>query len=353
MRIISEPETRTLVSVEEAHQVVTEAYADYGRERDVTSDPPLSLMVVPHTVPSICSAKGSFIARRKLWGVRMGMQMANYYTSVHDTESGRVLGLVDETWMTRRRVGTTAAVAARHLARADSKLIAMIGAGQLMEEVYFCMPHVFPAARFRISSRTYEGAKAFAARLGTPDRPPLTAVHSAAEAVDGADLVVSITVADEPMILPGMLKEGATVLSMGGAPEVAFGVLAEIDRLIVDEFQYALFRGDFAAWVNDGHISPAALRQRLDADIGEVVLGSKPGRQSPRERILAVIQGMAVCDLAMAAFCLEKAARLNIGTVADNIAQSRGRMPPEGNPHAARIASGLKQSRRRGAEQTG
>ena len=336
------------MSVPEAHEVIEEAYADYGREGDVTADPALALMVVPHEVPSICSAKGSFLTRRGLWGVRMGMQMANYYSTVHDTTSGRILGLVDETWLSRRRVGTTAAVAAKHLARRGSTQIALIGAGQLMEEAYLCMPHAVPGASYRIASRTFEGAKKFAQRLGTADRPPLKAVASAAEAIDGADVVVTITVAKEPMILPGMLKPGATVLSMGGAPEVAFEVLKEFNRLFVDDMDYALFRGDYAAWVNNGDIAEKELRDKIDGNIGEVVLGSKQGRVSDNDRILAVIQGMAVCDLAMAAYCIEKGARTGIGTVVESIANSPGRHPPKGNPPALHIAQELKKSKARG-----
>jgi len=347
MRVITEPETRKLMSVAEAHTVIEEAYADYGLEGDVTADPALALMVVPHEVPSICSAKGSFLTRRGLWGVRMGMQMANYYSTVHDTTSGKILGLVDETWLSRRRVGTTAAVAAKHLARRDSKIIALIGAGQLMEEVYLCMPHAIPGASYRIASRTLEGATKFAQRLGTAERPPLKAVASAAEAIDGADIVVTITVAKEPMILPGMLKAGATVLSMGGAPEVAFGVLGEFDRLFVDEINYALFRGDYATWVNNGDVTAEAMRKKIDANIGEVICGAKKGRVSDNDRILAVIQGMAVCDLAMAAYCVDKGARAGIGTVVESIANSPGRHPPKGNPPALHIAEELKKSKAR------
>lgn len=345
MRVISEPETRQLVSVADAHAVIEQAYADYGRDGAVTADPALALMIVPHEVPSICSAKGSFLTRRGLWGVRMGMQMGNYYSTVHDTTSGRILGLVDETWLSRRRVGTTAAVAAKHLAHKNVRTVGLIGAGQLMEEVYLCMPHVFPNATYRIASRTHEGASRFAERLGTRGRPALKPVASAAEAIDGADVVATITVAKAPMVLPGMLKAGATMLSMGGAPEVDFRVLPEFGRVFVDELSYALFRGDFATWVNGGHISAGELTKRVDGNIGEVVCGAVKGRESDSQRVLAVIQGMAVCDLAMAAFCIEKAANSGMGTVVESIAQFPGRTPPQGNPPALHIARELAESR--------
>jgi ornithine cyclodeaminase/alanine dehydrogenase-like protein (mu-crystallin family) len=347
MRVITEAETRQLMSVAEAHAVIEEAYADYGREGNVTAEPSTALMVIPHEVPSICSTKGSFLTRRGLWGVRMGMQTGNFYSAVLDSASGRMLGLVEETWLARRRVGSTAAVAAKHLARRDSKIIALIGAGQLMEETYLCMPHAFPDASYRVASRTLEGAEKFAQRLGTPGRPPLTAVASAADAIDGADIVVSITLARAPMILPGMLKTGATVLSMGGSPEVDFRVLPEFNRLVVDEMDYALYRGDFACWVNAGLIKADALRKKVDANIGEVVLGSKKIRTADTDRILAVIQGMAVCDLAMAAYCIEKGAREGIGSVVTSLANSPGRTPPRRNGAAAHIAQELQKSKSR------
>jgi ornithine cyclodeaminase/alanine dehydrogenase-like protein (mu-crystallin family) len=273
------------------------------------------------------------------------MQMGNYYSTVHDTTSGKILGLVDETWLSRRRVGTTASVAAKHLAHQNVHKIGLIGAGQLMEEVYLCMQHVFPKASYRIASRTYEGAARFAGRLGGSERSELKAVDNAAKAIEDADIVVTITVAKEPMVLPGMLKPGATMLSMGGAPEVDFRVLPEFTRVFVDELSYALFRGDLATWVNGGHISVDDMKNRVTANIGEVVCGAVKGRETDSERILAVIQGMAVCDLAMAAFCIEKAARSGMGTVVESIAQSAGRTPPKGNPPALHIAQELAKSR--------
>ncbi len=118
------------------------------------------------------------------------------------------------------------------------------------------------------------------------------------------------------MVHPEMLAPGALMLSMGGVPEVAYPVLAEIDRLIVDDLDYAFARGDFASWV--------------DADIGEVVLGAKPGRGSANERVFGVIQGMAHCDLALAKHCIDKANETGIGTFVESIATSPGRTPPAG-----------------------
>ena len=348
MRVLSEAQTRALVSAAEANGVIEAAYADYGREGNVTADPPMALMVVPHAMPSICATKGSFLTRRGLFGVRIGKQKGRHYSSVHDSRSGQILGLVDETWLSRRRVGATAAVAAKYLAKPGTQTIGLIGAGQLMAEAYHCLCKIYPQAAFRVAARSHGSAQAFVQRLGGTGRPALHAVADAAQALDGADLAVSITTAREPMILAGMLKPGATVLSMGGAPEVDFGVLPEFDRVVVDEFDYAVFRGDFADWIGKGHISIEALRARVDATIGEVVAGLKCVRSAADQRILAVIQGMAVCDLAMAAFCLDKAAAVGAGTVVPALDAGIEREPLPPLEDAARIAAELKAARARG-----
>ena len=100
---------------------------------------------------------------------------------------------------------------------------------------------------------------------------------------------------------------------MGGVHEVEFGVLREIDRVVVDDPGYALLRGDFASWIDRGEIARDALERRIDADIGEIVYGRKPGRTSEGQRFLAVIQGMAICDLIVAQFLLARADVEDVG----------------------------------------
>ncbi|MEX2644190.1 MAG: hypothetical protein WD270_12095 [Acetobacterales bacterium] len=344
MRVITTEEARRLATVEDSFATVEEAYRDYGRERRVLANPSAAVMIVPHEPPSLFIAKGAWSAAKGWAGARFGMQFGNYYNIVCESREGRILGLVEETWLTQRRVGVTAGVAAKHLAAPGVKTVALIGAGQLNSETYLTMPHVFPEARFRIASRSFDGAKRFADEFGRDGPAPLEPVESAEAAVDGADVVVTITLADTPPIRPGMLKKGATMLSMGGVEEVSFDCLPEFDRLIVDDIDYAMLRGDLATWVNAGRISRKDVEARIDADIGEVVIGAKPGRTSPDETILGIIQGMAVCDVAMAKMCIDKGADAGVGTVVESMAQSPGRKPPEAS-RAGFVATGLKTSR--------
>ncbi|HSG95641.1 MAG TPA: hypothetical protein VLA28_08970, partial [Afifellaceae bacterium] len=231
-----------------------------------------------------------------------------------DFDGGQPIALVAEDWLHRRRTATTGALAARWLARPGAKTAALIGAGKIGREFVLTLTHALPLAELRIASGSGDSAKAlvkdFGAALG---QTRLTAASSIEQAVRGANIVVTITKAKEAFLMPGWLEEGALLLSMGGVPEVAFGVLEEIDRLIVDDIDYALAQGDLHAWVKSGAISEEAILARIDADIGEVATGAKLGRHNDDERILAVIQGMAVCDLAMAKMVLDRAEAADVG----------------------------------------
>ena len=110
-----------------------------------------------------------------------------------------------------------------------------------------------------------------------------------------------------------MLSPGSFLCSMGETEEVEISVLAETDKFVVDEFEYATVLGDMSQWLNKGLIERKILQEKVDAHIGQIVGSIVPGRQNPTDRIFAIIQGMAICDLALANYALTKAADHNVG----------------------------------------
>ncbi|MEX2644188.1 MAG: hypothetical protein WD270_12085 [Acetobacterales bacterium] len=329
MRVLTEAETRELVTTADAYRIVEAAYLAYGEERTVLARPPGATMLVPHEPPTIVILKGAMLASQGIVGTRYAMQFGNYYCFVSDSRTNRLLGVVEESWLFRHRVGVTAGVAARWLAPPDVRTIGLIGAGLLNTEACIALAHDFPDARFRVNARRPERARSFAERLGSRTGAAVTSVATAREAVEDADIVVAITLAEQPMIEPGMLKRGTLMLSMGGVEEVTFDCLPEFDRIVVDDPDYAFVRGDFAAWVAAGHIERTALEARIDADIGEIACGTKAGRRDDGETILAVIQGMACFDIALSKHAIDEANRRGTGTWVESIAASPGHAPPE------------------------
>lgn len=304
---LSAADVRELLTVEDALAAAEQGYRIFGEERKVLSNPSAAFMVVPNPVPTMFWIKGAFSRTLGVAGVSYGCQFGEYYFLVTDSTTGMLRGVVERALMSKRRTGCTAGVVARKLARPGSRVAAMVGAGLIGEQVARALAHVLDLDDFRIAARSVQSASRFVDRLQPELGAPMRAVATPEEAVRGADVVVTITVADAPFLKPGWLKKGALVVSMGGVPEIDFGVLKEVDRLVVDDLDYAMLRGDLASWVDAGAIARSDLENRVDADVGEIFTGEKPGRTDPDETILAVIQGLTLCDLVTASQLLDKA----------------------------------------------
>ena len=187
-----------------------------------------------------------------------------------------------------------------------------IGAGSIAAELFPAMTRIFDLDEVRVVARRRASAEDFCRRH--EHRPArFTAMDDARQALDGADIAITLSLAETPVIESGMLSPGAFLCSMGETEEVAFGVLAEIDRFVVDDFDYATMLGDIEAWLRNGLIERAALQARVDAHIGEVVAGAKPIRENAGQRIFAIVQGMAICDLALARHALVEAEKRGLG----------------------------------------
>lgn len=345
-RYVNADEARGLLSLTDSLALVETAFTHYGNEGKVTSNPSASYMIARNDTPTMFWMKGAVARGAGATGVFFGAQFGDYYFAVCDSVTGRLRGIVEQAWLTKRRTAATGVVAARHLAGPDVRIAALIGAGHIGEEVIRVLAAAFELDQLRVASRTFDGAAAVVQRLQPEVRAPLRAMASAEEAIRGAQVVITITLATAPFVRAGWLAEGAVLVSMGGVHEVDFEVLHDIDRLVVDDPGYALLRGDFAAWIDRGEISQDDLLQRVDAHIGEVVAGQKPGRTAPGQRIMAVIQGMAICDLIVAQHLLARAAEAGLGQSLTIGPQMEVPGHERMKPRSDMIAAGL--ARRRG-----
>ena len=100
---------------------------------------------------------------------------------------------------------------------------------------------------------------------------------------------------------------------MGETEEVSFGVLNEIDVFVVDELNYATVLGDISVWLKKQLTTRKEIEQKIDANIGEVVVKNRGLRENRSQKILAIIQGMAICDLALANYALQSSFKMGLG----------------------------------------
>jgi len=299
---------RCLVSTQDAIAIVRGAYEEYGRGGEVLSRPS-AMQLKPAASPFAFKLKGGFSASEGVAGFRLaGFGPAGLVSHciVLDAETGLPLGLVDETWLHRLRTAASSALAARWLARSDARVLAIVGAGQIATEIPAAFAHLFQLDEIRITSRSLASAQALARHCETFAATTITA--SIDDAVVGADIVVSVTSATEPLLHGRHFVPGITVIGLGGNAEIDRSALDVVDTLIVDDLEFAMEAGSIAGWLRSGE-SAERIAARVDAHIGEIAAGTKAARRSAEGMILAIVQGMAHCDVALAAFALRKAAR--------------------------------------------
>ncbi len=308
LRVLREPDLRSVLDVAASLDVIERTWRGYGEGQTFTLSQPTSMFAGSgRDRTARYKVKGASLPNERVTGFRLigdvpvdGGFSSHHLLCVFDDATGAPIGLLDELWLHRFRTALTGVVAARHLARPEASTVALIGAGAIARELFPALEHVFALDHVRVTARRFERAKAFCAEVGQHSRSTFTPHHTVEEAIRGADIIFTLTFADTPVIGPGMLQPGMFLCSMGETEEVELAVLNEVDRFIVDEFEYATVLGDIAVWLQTGKVKREDIAARVDAHIGEVVAGKAPGRLDPQQRIYAIIQGMAICDLALA-----------------------------------------------------
>ena len=320
LRVLKEADLKSVLDVDSGLRIVERTFRDLGTKDIFRLSEPAALFGGSGLGDAArYKSKGATLISENVTGIRLISDVAkrqgfrsHHMLVVFDDTTGAPIGLLNETWLHRFRTALTAVVAAKYLARRDSKILALFGAGAIAAELFPAIDREFALEEVRVVARRLKSAEAFCSRH-TDRRSRFTAMDRPQDALAGADIVITLTLAETPVITPGMLSPGAFVCSMGETEEISFGVLAEIDRFIVDDFGYASVLGDIAAWLENGDVERSDLEARVDGHIGEVVAGTLPGRQGEHERILAIIQGIAICDLALARHALIQAEARGLG----------------------------------------
>ena len=321
LRVLRERDIRNVLDVRTGLEVVERTFRDYGAGNTQRLSDPASMFGGSGVSGAAkFKIKGATLMTEQVTGFRLVSDLparhgfhSYHLLFVYDGRTGVPIGLLDETWLHRFRTALTGVVATKYLARPESRTVALIGAGAIAAELFPALTDSFDLEEVRVVARRLESAQQFCHKLDGRFGPRFVAVDGAGAAIDGADIIITLTFAEQPVVLPGMLSPGSFLCSMGETEEVDIGVLDEVDRFIVDEFDYATVLGDIAIWLQKGLAERDELEQRVDAHIGEIVVGKSPARQTPDERIFAIIQGMAICDLALANQALRRAAEKGLG----------------------------------------
>jgi ornithine cyclodeaminase len=233
--------------------------------------------------------------------------------NLFDPKTGVPKAVIDATAITDMRTGALTAIGAWHLARRSSKTLGHIGARGSSYWNVRLLDKLFNFAEIRVHSRRPESREAFASRLTADLGKPVVATEDWQSCLEGADIMVEASrlVEPEPLFRTAWVKKGAAVIPYGTMSALELSLTEIMDKIVVDDLgQFrAGTKGALRPHIDAGRISEASVH----AELAEIVVGKKPGRERDDETILFWHRGMSLSDIALGAAMLKKARRLGIG----------------------------------------
>jgi alanine dehydrogenase len=229
-----------------------------------------------------------------------------------DPKTGAPLSIMDGTWITNMRTGAGGAVAAKYLARKDSHVVAMVGAGVQAKTQLLALNEVLKIEEVRINDVSTAQAEEYARDMGRELGIEVKVVLKTADAVGGADVIVTTTPARKPVLLNEWISGGVHINAIGadapGKQELDPEILLRA-KVVVDDVEQAIHGGEVNVPLSTGMIA----RGNIYADLGEIITKKKPGRTSPGEITVFDSTGLAVQDVATDWVVYKKAKRLKAG----------------------------------------
>jgi ornithine cyclodeaminase len=233
--------------------------------------------------------------------------------NLFDPRTGMPTAIMDASGITDMRTGAVTAIGAKYLARRNSKVLGHVGARGTAYWNVRLLDGLFDFETIRVHSRRAESRDGFAERLSRDLGKQVVAVDDWRSCVEGADIVVEAArlAAPQPMLRTEWIKPGALVIPYGTMSAVELSLTDIMSKLVVDDWGQCR-AGKFGAL--RAHVEAGKLTEdTLHGELGQIVAGHRPGRESDDETILLWHRGLSLSDIALGHAILAKAAAMGVG----------------------------------------
>ena len=245
-----------------------------------------------------------------------GRQNLSAIFVLSEIEKGFPIAVMEGTLASNMRVAAMGGIAAKHLSHKDSEVIGFIGAGEQAKMHLLSMKVVRPGLKeCRVAAKTPEEEQKFIDELARlfPDLKFVAANTSGRAAMDGADILVTATSVQAPLLKAAWMKPGAFYSHIGGW-EDEYEVALQCDKIVCDDWDTVTHRTQtLSRMYAEGLISGADIH----ADLHELVAGHKAGRESEDERIYFNAVGLAYIDVAIGLAMYQRAISAGTGRKLD------------------------------------
>jgi len=243
--------------------------------------------------------------------LKRGVPYINGLLILNDAETGLPVSVMDCVWLTGMRTGAATALSARYLARSDSSIVGILGCGVQGRTNFEALNVLFPLQVVKAFDSDKKAARTFAEEIQTRFDVRVEIVETPEAAVTGSDIIVTAG---------PILKKPHATIQAGWMSEGAFASLVDFDS-----YWHARAMKEAAKFCTDD--TPQMLHYKtlgyfqetpsIHADLGELVMGEKPGRETEEEKTMTANLGLAIEDMAVAPLIFRKAREKGIGTWLD------------------------------------
>jgi ornithine cyclodeaminase/alanine dehydrogenase len=227
---------------------------------------------------------------------------------LNDPESGLPVSVMDCVWITAMRTGAASALSARYLARPESSVVGVLGCGVQGRTNVEALNVLFPLSKVMAYDVDSDATDRYVEEISTRFNLEVVSVSNPQDAVTGCEIVVtSGPILKEPhaTIQAGWLDKGSFASLVDFDSYWHADAMRETTKFCTDDTQQLLHYQEGGYFKK---IPP------LHADLGELVTGQKPGRESPDERTMTANLGLALDDMAVAPLIFRKATEKGLGT---------------------------------------
>jgi len=265
---------------------------------------------------------GNFSGNRE----RFGLPTIQGVIVLADLTNGTPLAIMDSIEITIQRTGAATAVAAKYLARDEPAVMTIVGCGSQGRAQLRSVAAVRRIVEAHAFDTNVEAARRFALEMSPVIGAPILPITDLPRVLAISDIVVTCTTSRRPIVHVGQIKPGTCLAALGAdnpeKQEIDAALLAST-KVVADVLEQAATMGDLR------HAIAAGVMRREDvhAELGEIVIGRKAGRQSDAEVFVFDSTGMALQDVAAAALVYERARQRHVGRLVPLNQLDRRRTP--------------------------
>jgi len=320
--VLTKEEIESVLTIEDAIDAVEDGFKAYNSGKAMIPFP-VALQVPDHNgdihiKPGYIKGYSTYtikVASGFYDNPKLGLPTSHGMLILFDSRTGFPLCFeVDRCYLTDLRTAAAGAVAARALAKKSIDRVAVIGTGTQARLQIQALSKVRKFKELRVWGRNPENVSKYVKDMEKLLKVTVVPAATIEDAVAGSDIVVTATMSTKPLVMASWVGPGVHITAMGSdspeKQELDSLLLKKADKIVVDSLKQCAKLGE----VHHALEERAIIERDVHAELGEVLLGTKPGRQSDDEITVCDLTGIAVQDVVTSQLVYERAVKKKIGS---------------------------------------